>query len=109
VPGDRVELRPGESVRIEALDLMVTFDAVLEDSRCPLEVCCIWEGDAAVRLILTADTGGSETAILHTSQAPWKADYRGATFRLEDLRPHPTTPGPLDPDQYRAVLRVVRP
>jgi hypothetical protein len=70
VPSDRIELGLGETVRVDAGDLTIAFDAVLDDSRCPLEVLCFWEGNAAVRLILTDGTGGFTAVTLQTSPGP---------------------------------------
>ena len=96
----------GEAIRVDAGDLTIAFDAVLEDSRCPLEVLCFWEGNAAVRLILTDGTGGSTAVTLKMSHGPRKVEHQGVTIFLEDLKPYPTETGPQDLSQYRVVLQV---
>lgn len=56
IPGTPVTLAPGEGVTArdgaERLDLQ--FSAVVEDSRCPVDVTCVWAGQATVRLHLGA-------------------------------------------------------
>jgi hypothetical protein len=106
VLSDRIELRLGETVRIYAGDFTIAFDAVLDDSRCPLEVLCFWEGNAAVQLILTDGTGVSTPVTLQTSPGPRMVEYQGVTISLENLKPYPTETSPEDPNQYRLVLQV---
>jgi hypothetical protein len=109
MPSDRIALRLGEAVRVDGGDFTIAFDTVLEDSRCPLEVLCFWEGNAAVRLTLMDDTGGYTAVTLHTSRQPRKVEHQGVTIWLEDLKPYPTETGPQDPDRYRVVLQVTVP
>ena len=51
-------LARGSTATVDGLD--VTFATVLEDSRCPLNVTCVWEGRATINLELAEGgrTGG---------------------------------------------------
>src|SRR3972149_7613492 len=44
------DLKAGETARLEDSDLVMRFEAVTSDSRCPADVTCITAGDALVRL-----------------------------------------------------------
>jgi hypothetical protein len=42
--GDEISLKPGESAYITSEKLLIGFVNVTEDSRCPKDVQCIWQG-----------------------------------------------------------------
>src|SRR5262245_13119919 len=48
--GQEFELKINDEALIEGEGLTVSFDSVLEDSRCPEGVDCIWHGNAKIRL-----------------------------------------------------------
>ena len=107
--GTRTILAPGQSHQIPASDLTFTFETVLEDSRCPAGVSCIWAGDAQVRVRASSKGGSPTTYTLHTNDAfdreVFHADMR---VRLVALTPEPTRDGPPKPDQYRATMEFQR-
>ncbi len=50
----------GTSVRFGDADVTISFDAVLEDSRCPSGVLCVWEGRGVVMVsAVTGDIAGA--------------------------------------------------
>lgn len=46
---DTIEIRLGENKNIYK-GLTLTFDSVITDSRCPINVECIWQGFANIKL-----------------------------------------------------------
>lgn len=48
--GEEFALALGESVRIERENVTITFEKVIEDSRCPMNARCIWEGNARIAI-----------------------------------------------------------
>lgn len=85
--GDAFTLTPGNSVTVDGVQ--ITFVGVGQDSRCPPDVQCIWEGDAEVRLRV-----GTEEVTLHThggTQYPNSATVGGRTITLRDLTRSPYT------------------
>ncbi len=99
-------LRAAESVRIAGTDLRVTFDRVTEDSRCPVNVNCVWAGNAVVRL--DARMGQATRPLeLHTTTADKRQaavdGYRIELIRLTPTRAADTT---ITPDQYIATVIV---
>lgn len=85
--GQPFTLTPGKSVTIDGVK--ITFAAVGQDSRCPPDVQCIWEGDAEVRLRV-----GTEEVTLHThggTQYPNSATVNGGTITLRELTRSPYT------------------
>ena len=48
--GEEFTLALGESVGIEQKGVLITFGKVIEDSRCPMNARCIWEGNARIEI-----------------------------------------------------------
>jgi len=62
--GTPFSLKQGETSPWEGSDaVQVRFDRVVEDSRCPTDVVCVWAGRAEVELTFT-HPGGTQTDIL---------------------------------------------
>jgi len=86
-----------ETAYIEALDLYLTFSALIEDSRCPIGADCFWIGEATIqaRVVDAArDTfyvtlpiiGGQPTP---DSRSLQPVDAGGYRFTLMTLEPYP--------------------
>lgn len=102
-----VELAVGMSAPVEGTGVTVTFVRVHDDSRCPVGVTCIWEGDAVVELRVAPASNAAETLRLHTNDRfAREGRAHGVTVLLERLAPLPTADGPVEADAYRAALRV---
>ena len=52
-----IVIKGGESVVLRGTALTVAFTEVLQDSRCPPDVSCVWEGVMTVALRITAGKG----------------------------------------------------
>jgi len=105
------ELAPGQSVLLRPGDLKVTFEKVSGDSRCPVDVVCVWAGDGVVSVSLSQPSQEKATHDLHTSvgpATPGQIVYGGRTVKLVKLAPQPHSTTPIAPGSYRATLRVTR-
>ena len=102
-------LAPGQTAQVEGTGLRVTFESVTTDSRCPVDVTCVWEGDAVVVVSLRPAPAGPAQHDLHTAgRYPSEAQEGDYRVRLVDLAPAPRegrSPGPGD---YRATFVVTR-
>ena len=88
----------------------VTLLRVVDDSRCPINALCIWEGSAAVTLRFER-AGASADTTLHTNERAGPATFAfgGAQFRLFGLTPAPVAgQDPPKPEAYTALLAVRR-
>ena len=91
----------------------VRFDKVVEDSRCPTSVDCVWAGQAIVRLTVSKEQGGSfvkEVTIKADTagreEALLLAAAKGYKVYALALKPYPENPGePLD---YSVVVVGVK-
>lgn len=98
-----VELAPGQTARVGPL--RITFTGVSGDSRCPVDVVCVWEGDAVAELTVSQPAGAVESRELHTS-SPRAATYGSFQIELVRLDPAPRSTQTIPPDGYRLVVRV---
>ncbi|MBI4303726.1 MAG: hypothetical protein HY665_05265 [Chloroflexi bacterium] len=104
--GQEFSLAIGQTAEITGQNLKIKFTEVIEDSRCPRGVVCIWEGrvsavvqiddGAAYRMVLTepglTDQGARET-------------YQKYEFAYH-VEPYPEAGKKISPDEYRLLLTV---
>jgi hypothetical protein len=100
-----VVLGVGDAVRVDGT-LLVRFLGVPADSRCPARVLCVWVGDAAVALTISAGTGPSGSDTLHTTLDPKTVQRSGYTVTLLEVTPYPERPGDIPANAYQVRLRV---
>ena len=105
VPGTLV-LAPGESARIEDRDVTVRFTSVLEDSRCPKEVTCVWAGRARVAIEVGRDGQEARTFELEIGAASATVEVEGLRLTAEALDPYPRDSQTTPTEAYRLRLRV---
>ena len=81
------------------------------DSRCPQDVTCVWEGDAAVE-VETVAGGEARSHTLHTSvrvdERPGSVERAGYRITLEGVTPGPYSGRAIPPGDYRVTLRITR-
>ncbi len=103
------ELKSGQTARVDGTAITVSFVGVPEDSRCPVDVQCVWAGNGAVSLVLTDDTGARNNAVLHTTLSPRSVRVARYEVSLTGLKPDPRQGSPIPLANYVATLRVTRP
>jgi hypothetical protein len=107
--GKEFTVRVGQTVTISGEQLSLTFAKVTEDSRCPIGVVCIWEGNAQIAVTLSTPPNAPETILLNTNPSfPTTGTYLDYTVTLVDLKPYPRSTGPIPESRYRATLLVTR-
>ena len=103
-------LAPGQTATVNGASVRLTFERVSEDSRCPVDVTCIWEGDAVV--VLRVKTDADEvTREVHTQGGEprsRKAPVGDYVVTLVKLEPAPRSSAPIEAAAYRATLVVGR-
>jgi hypothetical protein len=103
--GQSFELRPGSSATLRD-GLKVTFDGVRSDSRCPMDVRCVWAGDAIITVRLSQPAGSQVERELHTDTSGSEASYLAYVIKLVTLVPYPRSDRQIPPDDYVAILTV---
>lgn len=106
--GREFELRPGETGVVEGANVRVRFDRVRQDSRCPVDVQCVWAGDAELDLRVWTSAGDSADAVVHSGVEPRAAPVGDLEVRLESLLPQPTSGTSIAQSDYvaRFVVRA---
>jgi hypothetical protein len=101
-------LQPGETATVRPEGLQVTFESVASDSRCPVDVTCVWEGDAVVTVTVMQPPRARETLELHTTGTAQAVSYGDFQLQLQELQPQPRSSAPVAPADYRLRLIVRR-
>jgi hypothetical protein len=86
----------------------IKFAEMVEDSRCPADVNCIWAGNAKVKIELRRGRGQSKTFELNSTTTPNVIEYNGYEIKLKELTPHTQTNFRIDPDKYEAVFEITK-
>ena len=100
-------LAPGQTVNVQGADLSVKFTGVTGDSRCPADALCITGGSATVRLEVSAGSGTRRDVAFETGNLQ-PVTTASVTMELLQLAPYPFSTGPIQPQDYRATIRVKR-
>ncbi len=117
-PGNERGLHVGETLRYDG-GLKITFLAVRNDSRCPINAKCIWAGDAEVVLRVKAGNQAARKVTLHTNLKPQTVVIPAQIFPpgtagipksyvvgLAGLTPHPEAGKKTLQSDYRLKLDI---
>ena len=106
--GQEFTLRVGQQAAVEGEGLRVRFASVVNDSRCPTGVTCVWAGNAEV--LIEAEAGGSTAGLkLNThggANFPKEVRHRQYSVGLVALNPRPRGSGRLKAADYVATLVI---
>jgi hypothetical protein len=110
--GREFRLKVGRVVTLDRGALRVRLVRVSSDSRCPVDVSCVWAGNAE----LLFEVGGSrwsdrKTLRLNTNagpERPGEGGYGRYTLKLTGLAPQPRSTRKIPPGAYVATLLVTR-
>lgn len=103
--GQEFQVRVNGTAEIAGEPLTVTFENVVDDSRCPADVTCVWAGDATVRVKLMGTNAEAGSLDLHTL----KEDLQAGNFqkyRIQLIRLLPASS--VSPEKYIATLKVTK-
>ena len=105
---DTMDLVYGKTYRNYERSISIKLDSVMEDSRCPYNVECIWAGNAKAKFVFglnnqlkvfslnTLDSFMRDTII---------SDYK---IQFIQLRPYPVYPNPIHQKDYIARIKITR-
>lgn len=104
-PGVSFTLPLGKTAAVSGTTTHLTFRAVTEDSRCPMNAVCVWEGAAKIAITATRNGGPAEAATLSLTEPDNEARLADVVVRFVALAPYPETPG--DPATRKYVAELV--
>jgi hypothetical protein len=90
------------------MDAQITLRAVRDDSRCPVDVTCVWAGDAKIEIVVSRKGAADETAILSVAPSGNEARVGDLRIRFISLAPAPRQAEAPSARKYRAELVVER-
>lgn len=102
------QIKAGEKVSLEKSSLTLSFTEVVEDSRCPENVKCIWAGNGKVALLISATGRRPGKVNLNTMLEPKQDSYGGYDVKLVKLDPYPKEGTAIGKGDYVATLLVTR-
>jgi hypothetical protein len=100
-------LRDGQQLAVAESGMRIRLLGVPSDSRCAVDVVCVWSGNAVVELEVRAGNV-TDTLALNTHVGAREGIVGEYLIRLVSLAPDPVSGTQPDPDAYRATLRVSR-
>ncbi|MBI4337559.1 MAG: hypothetical protein HY683_07015 [Chloroflexi bacterium] len=105
--GQETSLGIGQRIAIAGEPLQITFKDVLEDSRCPQDVTCVWEGRVSAAVQVTNASSSADLTLTQPglTDGPAAAMYQRyqLSFRVE---PYPKAGESISKDAYRLLLTV---
>jgi hypothetical protein len=106
--GESFSLAVGESESIDGEDLILTFDGVARDNRCPKGVQCIVAGAATV--VLVAEIGGETRELTLDVPPGGSASERldGLEITVERVDPGAVAGRRIEPEDYVVTVVVER-
>jgi hypothetical protein len=108
--GEIFTIKVGEQAFIEAEDFTIAFISVVEDSRCPIDVRCVWEGNARIVTRLSKAKNNRASIELNTSSRfPREGVFLGYRIELVKLDPQQTSTREIAEREYRASLILSKP
>ena len=106
--GQEFSLHIDQSVKVQEAGFTVMFKAVLEDSRCPLGVDCVWAGNCKVALDILNGQDGNRRITLNTGIHPMFEMLGSHEIHLLALEPQAIDGVSISLEEYVVHLKVVK-
>lgn len=104
---DTLKVQVNHEKRFPKSKLSVRFVELVEDSRCPADVQCIWAGNAKIK-IRVSKSGRSHDLTLDTNGPNQSVTAEGYAIKLVGLTPVPRSNVRISRFGYVATLEAVK-
>lgn len=108
-PGVEFNLAIGKTAAINGSDYRIAFNRVNEDSRCAVDVQCVWAGDARIELTVSRASGPVDTRVVSLTPPNSEVTVGELRIRFVSLAPAPRQSEPPASRAYVAQLLVMTP
>lgn len=88
--------------------LKIKFLEVIEDSRCPTGVDCIWAGNAKIK-VQVVGSHSSQVFEFNTNIGAKGDIFDGWAITIDNLTPYPHADKPINPKSYKVKFTISRP
>lgn len=92
--------------KLVASKLTIRFLDLVEDSRCPTGVQCIWAGNAKIKVSVKRGAGAAKVFEMDTNGENNTVSHGGYKITLKDLTPHPANNVRINRNGYVAIFSV---
>jgi hypothetical protein len=107
-PGVEFALPLGKTAVVNASGARITFRQVREDSRCPVDVQCVWAGDAKIELTISRRDAADDVKVISITPPNNETSSEDLRIRFVGLAPAPRQADAGRPRAYVAQLIVNR-
>ena len=107
--GEDFSLHIGQSASIRGEELQIKFLEVVEDSRCPTGVTCIWEGRVSCLVEITHRESLYSVALTELGLTNFPTDQTFNEYQITyHVEPYPQAGIEITKDEYRLILRITK-
>ncbi len=104
-PGVPFTLKSGQKSSYNNDEVIVSFARISEDSRCPKNVECFWEGQVtAVFRVVVQGEGLGDLSLTLGRGGSATTQFKSYTLTLKAIDPYPVSTDPIKPADYAATL-----
>ena len=103
-----IQVNKCQTYTIDNQNITLCLDSITQDSRCPIDVVCIWQGLAVARFNLKAQNKDHLITLATMKFAPYSRDTTIAGFKIEfiGLTPQTDTRKPFNYRDYIAEVKI---
>ena len=88
----------------QSSDDLMNFSVInINDSRCPTDVVCVWEGKADVTIEVEGPLAGTIVLNTYDNLIDTIGNY---SFELKEVLPHPISTETIELKDYRVTLKI---
>ena len=98
-----IQLAPNERAVFDSHGLTVEFVRVVEDSRCPTDLTCVWAGEVKVQLSTRIDATAAEQHEITAGQHATVGEFQLFVVKVE---PERISTREISAEEYRVTLTV---
>ncbi|MFA7216782.1 MAG: hypothetical protein WC095_02275 [Candidatus Paceibacterota bacterium] len=91
---------PGLNDSVVMGDIIITPEEILEDSRCPLDVTCVWAGVLSVKVKLQ-NVNDLDDVVYSTLNLTNKTSFNGKTITIKSVEPLPYSGSEISSKDYK--------
>ena len=90
-------------------ELTIALLGIEEDSRCPIDVTCVWEGSLKAEINLVKDQKNLGNHVIPlTVKDPEAQTFDGYFIKIVQAEPYPLSSTPISPSEYMVTFLVTK-
>ena len=107
---NHIYYKDGPETSYNGDDVRVSFDSLIEDSRCPNGVVCIWQGTAIAKFLFRVNKKQREITLSTFKLPGYPSDTTLLGYKIEfvDLLPYPDIKKPTKISDYNAEIKITK-